>query len=187
VAIPRARLFRPAFLAILPGLIIAALYSWPATRIAAQRESGGSFCSTSVSRVGEWGTLEVTSLVISPPLDMIPDDWGGSADAAQPWFFPGTSRDSVQEFLASAGLVPDQVSALMASAREEAGIKGIALAPRADFLSGLPPDIRARLYIQLGGSELNVNQSGPFRFAGESIDSWLPPSLVRGHATDRRS
>jgi hypothetical protein len=169
---------RPVFLTILPSLIVAALFIWPASRMAAHEGPAAASGPADGTHVGTWGTLEVTSLIISPPLDMIPDDWGGAADKAQPWFFPATSRDSVQEFLASTGLEPDQVSTLMASAREEASIKGIALAPRADFLFGLPPDIRTRLYVQLAGSDLNVNQAGPFRFAGESIDSWLPPSLV---------
>ena len=178
MVIPRARLFRPTSLAILPCLLGAVLYWWPANRVAALEGPAAAPEAASVSHAGSWGVLEESTLVIAPPLDMVPDEWGQPAGVAQPWFFPGTTRDVVEEFLASAGLEEDQVSTLMASVHEDAGIKGITLTPTEALLSGLPPDIRARLYNQLAGSELNVSQAAPFRYMGESVDEWLGPSLI---------
>ena len=173
-----SRVRRTFAFAILPWLIVAAAYWWPASRIVALEGPAADSGTVSVSHVGVWGSLEVSSLVISPPLDLIPDDWGRPADAGRAWFFPGTTPEVVAEFLESSGLEPDQVSALMASAREQASIKGIVLSPTEDLLFGLPRDIRARLYAQLAGSELNFNQAQPFQYSGASVEEWLVSSLV---------
>lgn len=127
---------------------------------------------------GPWGTLTKTPIVISPPMELVSDDWGRDPRPPYQWLFPGTTPDLLAAFLTSTGLTPDQVSQLRSSARPEPRIGGLIVTATPELLRSLTPDVRARLYLQLGKTPLNFDESNAFRFAGKSGDDWFGGSLI---------
>lgn len=176
VTLPKAWLIALAAFLIVPWLIVGAIYFQQSTETAASRPAESSSVPR-VSAPGPWGQLAVTPLVISPPMEYIAGDWSRGNEPDQ-WFFPGTPVDVMEAFLASTGLSADQVRRLKASARPHPGIKGQVIAPEAELVRGLSPEVRARLYLELGKTQLNFDQANAFRFHSASIEDWLGKSSV---------
>lgn len=128
---------------------------------------------------GPWGRLEQTPILISPPIELIADDWGREEGSGKYWFFPQTSASTAQTFLSSAGLTSAQVADLMRSAQPEPRIGGLVMLPSAELLRAMTRETRARLYSQLSGSSLNSNVAHAFRFAGKTPDDWLGGPLLQ--------
>jgi hypothetical protein len=125
---------------------------------------------------GPWGHLSLTPIVISPPLEYVPADWGRQAPAE--WLFPDSTPDQVAAFLQSSGLSPEQITPLMANARTESRIRGVVVMPPATVVRALAPTVRARLYTQLSKSTLNFDQAQSFRFIGQTTNDWFGGSLM---------
>jgi hypothetical protein len=175
--VSRAWLTTLVVLALLPWAVLAGmllrggrvdLQAGPASGAPAIVRAGG----------GPWGSVSRTPILISPPIELIAEDWGREADAGKYWFFPETPAPAAQAFLASTGLTSGQVSGLMATAKPEPRINGVVMLPGADLVRALPPDVRSRLYTRLAASPLNVNIAHAFRFAGTSPDEWLGESSI---------
>src|SRR5688572_4965972 len=103
VFVPRRWLFALAALLIVPWLVAGLLY-W--------RESSGQAAGPKAAIAGEatttretrpWGQLATTPIVISPPLDYVPSNWG----PIQPpeWRFPQINRENLERFLGTGGLI----------------------------------------------------------------------------------
>ncbi|MFO7695141.1 MAG: hypothetical protein R6V57_18810 [Vicinamibacterales bacterium] len=178
LVVPKAWLVTLAVLIVMPWLIAGAAYWWPGSQSTAPASEEKRTQPAEAAKPGPWGRLDVTTLVISPPLELVGNEWGRPDGAGKDWYFPETSSAAAEAFLASAGLSPGQLSVLMATARRDPGINGLVVTPGADLLRALPPEVRARLYVQLAGSALNVNQVHAFRFAGASAEDWLGRSLI---------
>lgn len=178
LAVPRAWLTVLTVLAIVPWLVVAAVYWWPAGPAAVVERPAEGRQAAAMSNAGAWGRLDVTTVTISPPIEMIANDWGRESDEGKYWFFPDTTSEVAAAFLASTGMAPNHVSALMATARKAAGINGTVLTPQDDVVLALPPEVRARLYVELAKSALNANQMQAFRYSDESIEAWLGPTLI---------
>jgi hypothetical protein len=113
----------------------------------------------------------VTPITISPPAEYIPRTWGPVA--APEWHFPGMTADAVAGFLASAGVSPDDIQRLRATARPEPLNRGVVVRPDERWLIGMPPDVRARIYLKLGRSPLNFEQITAYRYFGATSEAWL--------------
>jgi hypothetical protein len=141
-------------------LTLTAMLPWRPTALAApQAESA------------RWGRLSLTPIVISPPLEYIPAKLGPTRPTV--WRFPGVTLDRLTDILTGAGFTPDDVAKLRALARPDPGTGGFALAPGADVIRSMRPDVRARLYLELSRSPLNFDQQTAFRFYTTSPDDWL--------------
>lgn len=125
---------------------------------------------------GPWGHLSLTPIVISPPLEYVPADWGRQAPAE--WLFPNSTPDQVASFLQTSGLSPEQITPLMSQARQESRIRGVVILPPASVVRSLSPDVRARLYTQLSKSTLNFDQAQSFRFIGQTPNDWFGGSMM---------
>ena len=142
---PKTWLLTLAALIVAPWLVVAVLYlngdgvQEPAPQIE------GTGPVTAAAR-GRWGNLSLTPIVISPPLEYVPAEWGRNAPAE--WVLPDATPDVVAGFLGSTGLSPEQVAQLMPRARQEPSIRGVVINPPADLVRALSPDTRARLYAQ---------------------------------------
>jgi hypothetical protein len=175
--VPRAWLIALTILIAVPWLVVGTLYLWrpgqtvPSATVLVEQP-------TRTRDSGPWGTLDVTPIVISPPIELLADNWGREPDAGKYWFFPGTGLEVAEAFLSSTGLTRGQVSRLLSTARPEPRINGLVLTPDQDLLRGLAPDVRSRLYVQLARSALNVDHVHAFRYAGESVQAWLGSSLI---------
>ena len=129
-------------------------------------------------KTGPWGTLAKTPIIISPPLELISDSWGREHHTPYQWLLPETTPEVMMAFLSSTGLTADQVAELRASARPEPRINGLAVAPTPALLRSLSPEVRAKLYVQLGRTPLNDDQSNAFRFAAGSSDAWFAGARI---------
>ncbi len=175
VTVPRTWLVVLTAFVIVPWLMVAA---WslapgrPAVAPAAQDQPESDLPA------GPWGRLITAPLVISPPLEYVAADWGGWPEGAVQWNFPGVSREELEAFLVTAGMPRDQIATVLSSARSDAATQGLVVTPSAELRRSLPPEVRARLYLQLAKSTRNVEQESAFRFFGDSPDAWLKGSLM---------
>jgi len=175
VSLPVSWLIALAVLFALPWIVVAVMYfggeaedaqATDALPVGAERQASA----------GPWGHLQLTPIVISPPLEYVPSDWGRNATAE--WVFPEATPELVTAFLASVGLSPEHIAQLSPRTRREARINGVVIAPPSDVVRALSPDVRARLYTQLAKTTLNFDQAQSFRFIGTSARDWFGGSLM---------
>ena len=160
-----------------PWIVVAFVYlGTPEAPAVLPRPVGSAVGPSRPAGKGPWGNLEITPIVISPPLEYVPSDWGRNAPAE--WHFPGSAPDRVTGFLRSVGLTPTEVEQLLAQARSDSRISGTVVAPPASLVRSLSPEVRSRLYVQLGRSGLNFDQANSFQFSGASAGAWLDGSLM---------
>lgn len=175
MAMPKAWLLLLAGLIVVPWVVVAALYFGGRTTPEVGPQVEGTGPITQATR-GPWGKLTLTPIVISPPLEYVPADWG--RNAAAEWVFPEATPDVVAAFLGSTGLSPEHIAQLMPRARQESRIRGVVINPPAEVVRALSPDVRARLYTQLSKSTLNFDQAQSFRFWGKTPSDWFDGTLM---------
>ncbi len=174
VSLPVSWLIGLAVLFALPWIVVAAMYVGDT-----QNDQTADALPIGVERPasdGPWGHLQLTPIVISPPLEYVPADWGRNAPAE--WVFPEATPELVTAFLASVGLSPEQITQLSPRTRRESRLNGVVIAPPSELVRALSPDVRARLYTQLSKSTLNFDQAQSFRFLGQSAHDWFGGSLM---------
>jgi hypothetical protein len=170
---------------LVPWAIAAALYLRPGTASPSQApDSRGARSEVSAEQAsGVWGQLEITPVVISPPIEYISRQW--PPPHAPQWYFGRTSPENLREFLAGAGLGSADLQALMATARSLPPIQGIVVTPSPDLVRRLPPDVRGRLYLRLAETPQNDDQVGAYRFFGSTLQDWLGTAPGLSPATVR--
>jgi hypothetical protein len=156
-----------------PWIVIAVLMMKPGSRTVAEPDIQPT---TSTHITGTWGQLTLTPIVISPPMELIFSDWGFMRRPT--WFFPGADAAMVTRMLQSSGVSTADAARLGTQARYEPQIAGVIVTPDQAWVRALSPEVRARIYQVLAGSELNVDQSQAFRYPGRRLDDWLSSDLV---------
>ncbi len=132
-------------------------------------------------RPDPWGHLTISPIVITPPVEYVPQE-GGPIQPAR-WHFPMTTAAELQQFLNTSGLSPALTVRVMTMAQPEPPTQGMVVDPTPDIVRGLLPDVRAKIYLRLARSPLNFDQNAAYYFRSGSIDSWLggpditPPDL----------
>jgi hypothetical protein len=177
VHVPRGWLAVMTVLLVVPWLVVAGLY-FGTRRPAGESQALPASEAASAAKSGPWGPLRKTPIVISPPLELISDSWGRENHTPFQWMLPGTTLDVMSAFLSSTGLTPGQIAQLQASARPDPRINGLVVTPTPELLKSLSPDVRAKLYVQLGRTPLNADEFNAFRFAATSSDAWFAGSLI---------
>jgi len=175
VTLPKSWLAAMAALVTVPWLVVAWLYVGAGAG-RTDPGAGGAPAPETTSATGPWGHLVRTPIVISPPLEYVPADWGRNAPAE--WVFPDATVEVVTAFLSSSGFSPEQIAQLGPHTRREAQVRGVVINPPADLVRALSPDVRSRLYTQLSRSMLNFDQAQSFRFRGKTPDDWLSGTLM---------
>lgn len=160
-------------LLVVPWLVVAAIY-WRGQGASVESRPAHGRPSMN-ARTGPWGSLLISPIVISPPMEYVSPE-GGRAKPPE-WFFPGVSREVVHAFLA-ASLPPEDVARLLDRVRSAPDIKGYTILPDPEWLRTLRPEIRARLYGELAKSRLNFDQDQSFRFLGTSAAEWFDGSQI---------
>jgi len=175
VALPRSWFLILIALTLAPWLVVGSLYLTGGDT-GGQPAPAASAGVASTARPGPWGTLAVTPIVVSPPLEYVSTDWGPIEKPL--WYLPGLSIDRLPAFFTSAGLPADAVARLVSTARIDPRIGGTAVFPDEDLIRQLAPAVRARIYLRLAQSPYNPAQAHAFRFLGASSDAWLGGSLI---------
>lgn len=166
VAVPRARRIIPMIMLVVPWLVAGAIYVRSHDAGTVVKVPNPVFESSS----GPWGDLIKAPIIISPPLEYVPRNWGPLEPTY--WHVAVATHDELAARLASTGMGQDAVGRLRATARLHPEAGGMVMRPDSDLLRGLDPEVRARLYLEVM-SELNVDQRIAFRFFGESPSEWL--------------
>lgn len=178
VAVPRSWLAGLAALVVVPWLVVGWVYlqapaaGGPVTAVGGPPPTGPERKAAS----GPWGHLSLTPIVISPPLEYVPAEWGRNAPPE--WSFPGADPQMVTAFLSSVGLSPEQITVLSQHARPESRIQGVVIRPPADLVRGLSPDVRAKLYTELSKTTVNFDQAQSFRFYGQQTSDWFDGTMM---------
>ncbi len=177
VSVPRSWFVTLASLIVVPWVVAAAIY-YLHGRGASPGEPIDRTPPPSVAGAGPWGHLEVSPIIVSPPLEYVSDDWGGRGSGPDEWRFPGVSRGELDAFLQTAGFTPEQRSRIVGSAKPDPTNGGLVVTPDPELVRSLAPEVRGRLYTQLAKAPLNFDQANSFRFYGESPAQWLAGSPI---------
>jgi len=176
ITVPRAWLIGFAALLIVPWLVVSAVYFFPGG--GAPATVAAPAAAPTVADAGPWGHLEITPILVSPPLEYVGADWGGRKLEPDQWKFPGVSREQLGAFLATAGFTADQAARVLARAQADASSGGLIVTPEPDLVRSLSTEVRGRLYTQLAKTPLNFDQANSFRFFGDSPNAWLSGTLI---------
>jgi hypothetical protein len=135
--------------------------------LAGMLDAGGS----AHVKLGPWGHLTASPIVIAPPIEYIPRE-SGPPQPTQ-WHFPNTSLERLEQLLTQCGLAPALVARLVGMAQHEPAAKGLAIRPPDDVVRTLPADARGKLYLELAHSPLNFDQNAAYFYRAGTIDTWL--------------
>lgn len=125
---------------------------------------------------GPWGRLERVLILVSPPLEYLPD-------VEQPtnvqlrWHFGYTDRPGLEQFLQNAGLGAPGTAAILRTASPAPDIQGLVVQPPRELVERLDPRTRGIIYAELDRIPLNQDQRNAFRFYG-SFDEWTDGSRL---------
>ena len=172
VVVPRAWLIVVTILLVIPWLVVGAIYVHDDDGAAADATPAGSGVEVTS---GPWGQLVTTPIVISPPAEYVPRNWGPLSPAL--WHVPVSGAAELRSFLASVGLETGDIARLESTARPHPQAGGVVLQPETELVQRMAPAARARLYERMGGSHLNADQITAYRFFGASPESWIGASV----------
>jgi hypothetical protein len=178
VTMPRAWLIGLAALVVVPWLIVSTVYFSSSPDATPPANGPVAATPSSVADPGPWGHLEITPIVVSPPLEYVGDDWGRRHGSQDEWKFPGVSREQLAAFLATSGFTADQTAQIVSGAQADPTNGGLIVRPPSDLVRSLAPEVRGRLYLQLAKTQLNFDQANAFRFFGQSPADWFSGSMI---------
>lgn len=126
---------------------------------------------------GPWGPLEIIPITIFPPMEFI---W--QAESGPPrgvtWHFPRISLSGLNDKLIELRLTDSVQTAIRSMAKLNPAIDGYTVCPDREFVLGLDPEDRAKLYVLLHHSPENSDQIEAFRFGGVSVEEWFGDSPI---------
>ena len=181
--VPRYALWLFGFLMLAPWLAFGAwlistsgsrpVPSRAATEVAVPRATSASTASPDVthSNPGPWGDLEYFRILIEPPEEFILADY--THIEMRPWTFKAYTEDALATLWKNAGLTKLQLDFVSASNHREVRADAIVIRPTNDFVLGLSPDARAKIYAALGEFPENFPQFNPYRLRTTLAEGWL--------------
>ena len=120
---------------------------------------------------GPWGRLTSRAVMIEPADNILTPEYFEPVSAA--WYFNESMVTNVGPFLRSAGLSPQQVTNLMATAEYNPDINQFRMIPDRELILNMEPETRAAIYAELAKCEMNALQREPFRMRTDSADTWF--------------
>ena len=130
-----------------------------------------------IATTGPWGELEYTPIVISPPLEYVTEN---EFDFSKPvvWHLPHVGSMGMSSLFKRIGLAAPLSAKLQSMAKANARLPGMSIYPSKEFVMGLSPDVRTKLYFALNDYPQNDNVCTQFLFRGSSSDQWFAGSAV---------
>ena len=129
--------------------------------------------------VGPWGQLELTTVIIEPPDDLITVD-AERVDGVK-WHFVGYSRADVEALFQRSSLGSEQLEELLAADKWAEESDRITVLVGKPLVIGLSPDSRQVLYAALSPFRENAGQWSPASFRAESAADWFSNSGLTEH------
>ncbi len=115
------------------------------TRHATADANEGVSGTVSVTNNGPWGEIVYIPLMISPPMEFVPDYAPFAPQEAIAWNFPNTTLPQLSALLTQIGLADELRSKLQSTAQLNPSINGLSLRPDRELVLGLSPEARAGL------------------------------------------
>ena len=120
---------------------------------------------------GAWGTLTSRAVMIEPTDNILTPEY--FQPFSKVWYFAESTSTDVVSFLRSAGLPPQQVTALMETGENNPDRNQFRVFPSRELVLHMDPETRATIYAELAKCEENALQREPFRMRTESADTWF--------------
>ena len=120
------------------------------------------------AQIPPWGELSVRDIKIKPPEEYLAFELQHITPPA--WNFDGNSVDRVRQVLLSSGLTQDEVSRTLVPAKISVSTSTVTVRPDNDLVLSLSPQIRAKLYHELGRNAGNEHMRFPFCYSGNEFD-----------------
>src|SRR5690606_9687047 len=145
VSVPRLWLTLLTVLVVLPWLAVGSF--WWVDRQASRPAATTPAEPVRSATVGPWGDLRLHPITISPPAEYVPRT-GGEVQPSV-WHFPLLTGDELETHLVLLGLSRADAQQLRAASRSST-IGTLIVAPDDELVRRLAPDVRTRLYTDLG-------------------------------------
>ena len=164
--------------AVVAIVLVAAMIPCMVIRDGMSRRAHGK-TDTGPAPVAEmWGRLEYTPIVISPPLEFVPDPTIKYYSRGAEWHFPQTNTTELSMLFKSINLSEPFRKKLISMTAPNKTTGGMSIYPPREFVLNVSPKDRSALYIALREDQRNVNQQALFPFRGNSPDEWFAGSGV---------
>ena len=124
-----------------------------------------------VSKSGPWGDLQVRTVYLEPPENIL-------AIVAKPssvtrWTFEQTTEKGVRLTMEKAGLPSGLIDRLLGPTQVIASGNNVVVLPKVEDLVEISQAARSALYLELAKSEANEYQRDPVFIHGGDVDDWL--------------
>ena len=126
---------------------------------------------------GPWGKLHSIPIFLEAPNSMV--DVYPLPNSMPRWSFPEAEAARLPLFFSSIGLPVSLINALNQPGAQVKEGGWIHLFPPANALLDLDPEVRARLYTQLGKFQVNEFHHDPVLILTDTIDEWYKSSGLR--------
>jgi hypothetical protein len=129
-----------------------------------------------VSKPGPWGDLQVRTVYLEPPENIL-------AIVAKPssvtrWTFEQTTEKGVRLTMEKAGLPSGLIDRLLGPTQVIASGNNVVVLPKVEDLVEISQAARSALYLELAKSEANEYQSDPVFIHGGDVDDWLADAEI---------
>ena len=129
-----------------------------------------------VAKPGPWGDLQVRTVYLEPPENIL-------AVVAKPsavtrWTFEQTTEKGVRATLEKAGLPSALVDRLLGPTQVVASGNNVVVLPKVEDLVAMTEASRSALYAELAKSSANEYQRDPIFIHGGDIDDWLAETEI---------
>lgn len=161
-------------------IILAALgyscFKWhQASRTKSERESSIGVVKL---KPGPWGDISCVPIIISPPLEFIPESMPATSSQVL-WRFPEMTRETMAQYLTERDISEGLHAKLLNEAKPDPASKGMVVQASKELVLGLSPEDRAKLYLGLTQFIENPDHVKAFRFCGKSLDEWFEHTKLR--------
>jgi hypothetical protein len=120
------------------------------------------------AQVPAWGELAVRDIKIKPPEEYLAFEVQHITPPA--WNFDGTSVDRIRQIMLASGLTQEQVNSTLVSSRISVSASTVSVRPDNELVSSLSPQIRAKLYHELGRNAGNEHMRYPFCYSADQFE-----------------
>jgi len=120
------------------------------------------------AQVPPWGELTVRDIKIKPPEEYLAFEVQHITPPA--WNFDGTSVDRVRQVMLASGLTQDQVNSTLAPSKISISGSTVSVRPDNSLVASLSPQVRAKLYHELGRNIGNEHMKFPFCYAAGEFE-----------------
>ncbi len=133
--------------------------------------------STIEKNLGPWGTLTAVPIFLEAPTSMV--ETYPLPNSMPRWSFPEAEASRLPLFFSSIGLPASLISTLNQPNLQIREGGWIHLFPPAAAVEALDPEVRTRLYIQLGKFEVNEFHHDPVLILADTVEEWYRSSGLR--------